>query len=272
MGIVVPTNEAVLSLKGLHLYHANRSNCAARVRLLLEEKRLDWTSHHIDLGKKENISEEYFGINPKGLVPSLVHDGTVVVESNDILVYLEEAFPEPGFRSVPAGQQAEIDHWLKKSGDMHLPAIKTFQYSKINSRLVKKTEDEETLYWKLQKDPDLLAFHGKHRQGESFSEADLAGATMLLDETFAEMNRALTDREWLVDGAYTLADISWAPTITTLTGGGYDFTPYPAVQRWYSVISERPQFEKAVLEWRRMATYAAGVDRTISGTASTIQE
>ena len=113
MGIIEPTNKSVLSLKGLHLYHTARSNCAARVRLLLEEKELAWISYHIDLGKKENISEKYFGINPKGVVPTLVHDGKVVVESNDILVYLEETFPEPGFRPVPADRQTDIDYWLQ---------------------------------------------------------------------------------------------------------------------------------------------------------------
>ena len=40
MGIITPTNTSVLSFKGLHLYHTARSNCAARVRLLLEEKEL----------------------------------------------------------------------------------------------------------------------------------------------------------------------------------------------------------------------------------------
>jgi len=40
-----------------------------RVRMTLEEKGLDWTSHHLDLRKKENISDDYFGINPNGLVP-----------------------------------------------------------------------------------------------------------------------------------------------------------------------------------------------------------
>ena len=93
MGVITPINETVLSHTGLHLYHTARSNCAARVRLLLEEKTLDWVGHHIDLGKKENITEEYFGINPKGVVPTLVYDGEVVVESNDILLYLEEKFP-----------------------------------------------------------------------------------------------------------------------------------------------------------------------------------
>ena len=83
MPIVEPISKSVLEFEGIHLYHADKSNCSARVRLLFEEKELPWESHHINLMKKENINEEYFGINPKGLVPSLVHDGTVVVESFD---------------------------------------------------------------------------------------------------------------------------------------------------------------------------------------------
>ena len=91
---LTPENPEARALEGLHLYHSARSNCSARVRLLLEEKGLAWTGHHLDLLKKENISAAYFGINPKGLVPALVHDGKVVIESNDILVYLEKQFPE----------------------------------------------------------------------------------------------------------------------------------------------------------------------------------
>ena len=138
MGVITPINETVLSHKGLHLYHTARSNCAARVRLLLEEKTLDWVGHHIDLGKKENITEEYFGINPKGVVPTLVYDGEVVVESNDILLDLEEKFPEPSFRVTSEKYQAQIEYWLQQSGDLHLPAIKTYQYHKINAKLLPK--------------------------------------------------------------------------------------------------------------------------------------
>ncbi|MEK9678267.1 MAG: glutathione S-transferase family protein [Rhodospirillaceae bacterium] len=270
MGLINPTNKSVLSLEGLHLYHTARSNCSARVRLLLEEKGLAWTSHHIDLGAKENISEEYFGINPKGVVPTLVRDGKVVVESNDILVYLEEAFPEPGFRQVPDDRQAEIDYWLRQSGDLHLPAIKTFQYYNINAALLPKTEEEEKLYFSLQKDPDMRAFHGKHSHGNSFTEDDAGEAVALLDEAFLKMNAAIADGGYIVGDAYTLADISWSTTITTLLSGGFDFTPYPNVERWYEIILQRPQFQEAVIEWRQKATYAAGIDPTIPGSSSTV--
>lgn len=267
MVVVVPTNKTVLELKGLHLYHADRSNCAARVRLLLEEKEIPWISHHINLGKKENISEEYFGINPKGVVPALVHDGTVITESNDILVYLEEQYPEPDFRAVPADRQSEIDYWLKMSADLHLPAIKVHQYYKINAALLVKTEEEEALYNKLQKDPEMLAFHGKHARGKSFSEADDAAATALLDDNFEKMEQAIGEAGWLVGDAYTLADISWSPTITTLLAGSFEFGKYPNILEWYERILQRPQFEKAVIEWRNKATYAAGADPSIPAAA-----
>lgn len=70
--IVTPTNKSVTALDGMHLFHADISNCSMRVRMVLAEKELPWTSHHLDLRKKETVTPEYFGIHPKGLVPTLV--------------------------------------------------------------------------------------------------------------------------------------------------------------------------------------------------------
>ena len=43
--IVDPTNKSVTELRGLHLFHADISNCSMRVRMALAEKGLPWTSH-----------------------------------------------------------------------------------------------------------------------------------------------------------------------------------------------------------------------------------
>jgi glutathione S-transferase len=250
MPIIETTNPVLLSFKGLHLYHAHISNCSARVRLLLEEKKIPWESHHIFLAKRENVTEEYFGINPKGVVPSLVHDGKIITESNDILIYLEKKFPDPSFRNVSSEKQLEIERWLKISGEAHMPGIKTFQYYKRNAKAMKKTEEEVALYRKLQKDPAYLAFHGKHDlPGQSFTEKDAEGAIKLLDGYFTEMDDILSQSQWLVDNTYTLADISWSPTITTLMRGGYDFSTFPNLMGWYSRIAKLTSFQTSVTEW-----------------------
>ena len=77
MTIIESTNKKATELKGIHLYHYRKSNCSMRVRIALEEKKLPWTSHHLDLRHAENVTKDYFSIHPKGLVPTLIHDGVI---------------------------------------------------------------------------------------------------------------------------------------------------------------------------------------------------
>ncbi len=59
----------------LELYHHGSSVCAAKVRFALAEKKLAWKSHYLDLLKGDQFNPEYLKINPKAVVPTLVHDG-----------------------------------------------------------------------------------------------------------------------------------------------------------------------------------------------------
>ena len=63
----------------LELYHHGSSVCAAKVRFVLMEKGLDWTGHYLDILKGEHFTPEYLKLNPKAVVPTLVHDGQVLV-------------------------------------------------------------------------------------------------------------------------------------------------------------------------------------------------
>ena len=250
MGVIEPDNTSVKALKGLHLYHTGRSNCSARVRLLILEKRLPWVSHHIDLYSRANISAEYFGINPKGVVPTLVHDGRVVVESNDILSYIEEQFPQPCFTpAIPENVQV-MNNWLKRSGDIHIPGIKTYAYARVNAALVVKTPEEVARYRELQKDPELLAFHAKHDlPGSSFSDQDVNDAAALLTEALTDMEKAITSDGWLAGAAYSLADISWAPTYATLSRAGFPLEEFPQITQWYERILRRDAAQRALSDW-----------------------
>lgn len=79
----------------LELYHHGSSTCAAKVRFALAEKAIAYRSHYVDLLKGENFRPEYLKLNPQAVVPTLVHEGVVLVESTVIREYLEDEFP-PG--------------------------------------------------------------------------------------------------------------------------------------------------------------------------------
>ena len=113
----IKTRE-VLGWKGVHVLHFAGSSCSQKLRIFLNLKGIPWESHPIDLPGNENFRPWFLGINPRGLVPVLVHDGAVHIESNDIIQHLEKAFPEP--RLIPAGHENEVAALLRHEDDLHL--------------------------------------------------------------------------------------------------------------------------------------------------------
>ena len=74
----------------LTLFHYDRTSAAQRVRLYLEEKGLPWESVIVDtaLGDADQLPENFHKLNPKGLVPVIIHDDIAIPESQVIIEYL----------------------------------------------------------------------------------------------------------------------------------------------------------------------------------------
>ena len=249
MGEVTPTNKAVLEFDGLHLYHSGVSNCSMRVRITLEEKGLPWTSHHLNILVKEHITPEYFGINPNGLVPTLVHDGKVIIESDDIIEYLDINFPEPPLRPPEGPERDNMNEWLHRATRIHLKAVKTHIYEKRIRDKMAHSKEENERYEQLQENQSLLEFHRKSNS-DSFTQEELDAATAKLDECFADLNKALEGREWLAGNGFSLADIAWIPLYYTLhVLAGYSFEGLSNVAAWAHRIEQRKSYKLAVLEW-----------------------
>ena len=246
MAIVQPTNKSVESFKGLHLYHGAISNCSMRVRMTLIEKGLDWASHHIDLKKKENINDDYFGINPNGLVPTLVDNGVVHIESNDIIDYLDATYPEPSLR---AQNNAEMMEWLHLAAAIHVPAVKPYVYATKIAAKIKKTDEEQAKYDALQKNEELKNFHAKHAGGNEFATSDLDKAKAILGACFYKLDSTLADRKWIMGDQYSLADISWIPLHFVLIGCGYPFEQFENISRWADEFTAKPSFQEGIIKW-----------------------
>lgn len=250
MGMIKTNSAEARGLKGLHLYFAAQSNCSSRVRLQLAEKGLPWTGHHFDLLKKETIDPAYFAINPRGLVPTLVHDGRVIIESGDIMLYLEERFPEPAFTPKDPADLAVMQDWVRRSHQQHVAAVKTYAYIKMNARLAAKTPEEVERYYTLQKDQEMIDFHSKHDLPQhSFSAEDEQHAVETIESILAEMKGRIETTGWLAGPDYSLADMAWATSWKTWQRAKYPLEKHEVVQHWFDRVEARPAWQAIATLW-----------------------
>jgi glutathione S-transferase len=249
MGLYASPNPEVKTFRGLHLYHFALSNCSQRVRIALEEKGLPWTSHHLNLAANEHVTPEYWTLNPNGVVPTLVHDGRVYIESNDIIRYLDETFPEPPLARKDPAERAALERHLSAAEAIQ-PSIKALSHELLFKPFRKVSAEEIERIDAALGNAELVAFLRDYAEDGAAWRARVEAATRAMDEALAHLEAALADAPWLSGAAFGLADVSWAVNLHRLTQARYPLDAHPRLRGWYERILERPSFRRAVLEWR----------------------
>ena len=87
----------------LVLYDFGNSVCCQKVRITLRAKGLDWDPFRVNLFTNEQYDPKYLQAHPKGVVPTMVHDGKPVIELTLICEYLDETF-----RIADAGSRGSL--------------------------------------------------------------------------------------------------------------------------------------------------------------------
>jgi glutathione S-transferase len=86
----------------------------AKGAIVLAEKKLKWQGHHLNLRAGDQQKPKYLKLNPNAVVPTLVDDGTVIIESTIVSEYLDDAHPEPALRPKEAADRARMRLWTKQ--------------------------------------------------------------------------------------------------------------------------------------------------------------
>lgn len=94
----------------LRLYAYWRSSASYRVRIALNLKGLAYeiVPVHLVRGGGEQHAAEYLRVNPQARVPVLVDGQMVLNQSQAILEYLEEAYPQPALLPAELGMRARV--------------------------------------------------------------------------------------------------------------------------------------------------------------------
>lgn len=97
----------------LQLYKSYQSTCSGEVRLVLEEKGAAYEEIEVNLRTGEQLTPDYLAMNPKGVVPTLIHDDQVFRESSAICEYLDDALPEPPMPRRATRSGSGPNSWTK---------------------------------------------------------------------------------------------------------------------------------------------------------------
>ena len=248
MGLYTSDRPDVPGMRGLHLFHFVMSNCSQRVRIALEEKDLPWTSHHLNLAANEHVTEDYQWLNPNGVVPTLVHDGQVVIESNDILAYLEDHFPEPAPRPASVDGRGEMEARIAESSAFQ-STIKVLSHELLFRPFRQMGADEIALYQEKHNDPALVSWIRDYAEAGPAWRERVERAQQALKSTLDALEAALAACDWLSGQAYGLADISWVVNFHRLNQAQVDLSPWPRFAAWGKRATDRPAFGRAVIHY-----------------------
>jgi glutathione S-transferase len=224
------------------------STCSKKVRICLAEKGLDWDSRVIRTdGVKEHLEPWYVALNPNGVVPTLDHDGNIIIESCVILEYLEDVFPDTRLRPEDPVATAHMRYWLDRSESILHKCINVLSQNRFNASVLAGLSHQEKLELAARQPRIATRAERLHRyeHGISVEEEQLAEETIA--ECLDDMEKLLSGQPWLAGDEYSLADIAMVPFFERFEANGLsalaDWNRRPAVGDWYRRIGERPAYE-----------------------------
>jgi glutathione S-transferase len=234
----------------LKLLTAHNSICTQKVYLTLIEKELPWTSQYIDLFKNEQYRPEYLKLNPKGVVPTLIHEGRTIVESTLICEYLDQTFPVPSLVPTSAYDQAQMRRWSKHIDEGIFEATREISFSAMfRDKMKGMTQEQREGRFRNIGDPARRA-----RMISTYEDGCdspyVEHGIFAFEKLFQEMDDALTPgQDWLVGKNFTLGDINiipFAARLHYLDLLDVWIAARPRVRVWWERAQSRPSFSGAI--------------------------
>lgn len=235
----------------IELYHHGSSVCAAKVRLALAEKGIKWDGHYLDILAGEHHNPKYLKLNPKAVVPTLVHDGQVIRESTVICEYVDDAFSGPELKPKDPLIKANMRLWTKLVDEEVHPSVRPITYVATHRHKIMEQSPEE-VEEHIENDPD--PFWRARKRGwiyDGFNAPDVKAAIQLFNKLLGDMETSLQDTNWLVSNEYTLADTALTPYLNRLEMLSLMkmWDKRPNVTRWFENVKSRPSFQPAIFEY-----------------------
>ena len=243
----------------LELYHSNGSLCSQKVKLVLAEKNLEWKSHLINLLTFENLQPKYIKINPKGVVPTLIHDGKVITDSVVIVRHIEEQFPHPRLILTEPRLQEKMNGWIELQNKFPMRELMYGNYRGIEGLLLRRSVEikERLLPRLMQANPELKEqYCAKLKDVRQWNSTiqnakEIENINAEIKPMLDLLEEQLSQTDWLCGATYSLADSVWTAVLSGLNELKFSHlwvgNTRPAIAAYFNRLQSRPSFDVAIL-------------------------
>jgi glutathione S-transferase len=240
----------------LELYHSGLTTCSKQVRHCLREKGLPYRSRYVELWRYENLSPAYLALNPNGVVPTLVHDGTPIINSFCINEYIEDAFPDPPLRPADPKERARMRCWAWTADEIHLQLARLTHARMLQASVNDLSPaDQETMLRHTPVPEKRERWRVLTKGG--YSPGQLQAALDNVVFVFGRMEQEVSQRgPWLAGSTFSLGDISMLAIvhrIFELYPDRLDRAAFPRLNDWWDRAMARPATKYV---------YASGTEET----------
>jgi glutathione S-transferase len=228
------------------LYNAPQSTCSQRVRFVLNAKGLPFEERKLDLLAGDQLKPEYLALNPNGVVPTLDHDGSIVIDSSVIIEYLDEVVKDAAnFTPRDPAARAKMRSLMRFIDEMPAAAVRIPTFNLAFLPRFAAMSEAEFLAFAESKPLRKEFMLAMGRKG--FPQKEMDAAMGRLRRSYERMDESIRDSggPWLLGKDITLADVAVMPAIVRMADLGRedDWANLPRVAKWYELIRAQPAFK-----------------------------
>ena len=226
------------------LYNAPQSTCSQRVRFVFNSKGLPFEQVNLNLQAGDQLTPEYLKLNPNGVVPTLDHDGRIVIDSSAIMEYLDEVEPKVSFTPKDPVKRAQMRALMHNIDEKPAAAERVPNFSHaFQPGFQKKSAENFTAM--AESKPLRREFMLTMGQ-TGFSKQEMDAALQRLRRAYERMEAELemSGGPWLLGKDITLADIAVMPALVRMDDLGLaDWQDLLRVVAWYDAVRTHPSFK-----------------------------
>jgi glutathione S-transferase len=207
----------------MKLYDDKYAPNPRRVRIFLAEKGIELPERvQLTIAKRDNLSDEFYRLNPFGKLPLLqLDDGTVISESVAICRYFEEAHPEPPLMGQGAVERGVVERWERLADHEAITPV---------SWVFRNT-------WEGFRERSVGGMAEVTDQIPAMAER----GKMLAERNFSIFDQHLAEREFVALDRFTIADITLFCALDFARVAGLDIlSSRPNLARFRAAVRERP--------------------------------